>query len=119
MPMKTWFTLWQRSLAIATGSPEVVSRRMQMLQQPAPWTTTNVLEAQNMVLEKVQAAGESWWALYRGSINSATLPAWGSAQWLQPATGLQIARRTARTAHQALTPISRRVNANVKRLRKG
>lgn len=106
-------------MSIATGTPEVVSRRMQLLQQPAPWTTSNLLEAQNMVLEKVHAAGESWWALYRGSMNGAALPAWGSAQWLQPATGLQIARRTARTANQALTPISRRVNANVKRLRKG
>lgn len=100
---------------IATGAPQVIGKRMQMLQPSARWSWENALEAQRMVMEKLAAASEVWWALC-----GATFMAWpvfGSKRWLRPASQLRLTHQHARTANQALAPLARRVNANVRRLR--
>jgi hypothetical protein len=102
---------------IATGAPEVISRRMALFHRQGPWTLAATLEAQGMILEKLQAAHESWWVLYRAAFTAGVLPPIGSPLWLRPPTQ-RATQHAVRTAHRALHPLSRRVTANVRRLRK-
>ncbi|TMH09166.1 MAG: hypothetical protein E6H79_00745 [Betaproteobacteria bacterium] len=101
---------------IATGAPEVISRRLAMFNQPGPWTQAAMREAQRMVLEKLLAAHESWWAVVRTAFTAGLVPPVGSALWLRPPSK-RATQQAMRAAHQVLHPVSRRVNANVKRLR--
>lgn len=115
--MKNWFALWARSMDIAVGAPEVVSRRLAMFQSTQPWPLATWLEAERMVLEKMQAMQECWWVLYKDMLAASALPALGTAAALQLPSA-QAAQRAMRTVHRSLHPVSRRVKANVKRLRK-
>ena len=101
---------------IATGAPEVISRRLAMFNQPGPWTQAAMREAQQMVLEKMLAVHESWWAVVRTAFTAGMVPP-NSALWLRPPSK-RTTQQALRAAHQVLHPLSRRVNANVKRLRK-
>ena len=114
--MKNWFALWSRSMDIAIGAPEVIARRLAMFHPSNPWTPAAMLEAQRMLLEKVQASQESWWAAYQAWLQSAALPPFMSAAWLRPNN--RHVRHAVTAMHNSLKPVSRRVNANVKRLRR-
>jgi hypothetical protein len=110
--IKTWFQLLKHSTDIATGAPQVIAKRVNLMGQP--WTPATLIESQQMVLEKWMAMGESWQALWRAGLipNKGGLdPLWWSKQWARhPA-------KTARAVNQALAPFSKRVKANTKRLK--
>ncbi len=91
--MKAWLTLYQRSLALG-GASEVIARRVHMMGH-SPWSPATWFEMNQMVSEKMLAASESWWSMCSSP-----------ATWWLPAT------------NRALLPYTRRVNANLKRLRK-
>jgi len=104
--MKTpWITLFARSYEIALGAPQVIAARVQLLNQPV-WPLATWLEAQRMVWEKMLAASEIWWGF------------WRAAPVARPRTRLGLPHHHVATANRALGPLARKVNANVRRLRK-
>ncbi|WKB52631.1 hypothetical protein [Eleftheria terrae] len=111
--MVPWYTFWTRSMDIATGAPEVITRRLTMMNAPWPWPMATVLESQRMVWEKTLAASQAWWSTW--------FAMWPhlmqSPQTLMRPT-LHHTGHLVRTANQALLPYSRTVKSNVKRLRK-
>jgi hypothetical protein len=112
-----WIHLWTRTMDISVGAPEVISRRLQLMQPQSLWAPKTVFEMQGMVLEKAMAALESGWALYRSGLQTFAWPAFGSALWWAPAHQRRLSQHALRSANRALAPLSRRVKANVKRLR--
>jgi hypothetical protein len=110
--------LVSRSMDIATGSPEVVVRRIGMMNPGALLLPSTAIEVQCMLIEKMEASVESFWAMVRGAFSfSASLPAWNSSLWWSPAQQGQMVGRLLGTANQVVEPISERVAANVERLR--
>jgi hypothetical protein len=112
-----WIELSKRALDISLGAPEVISRRFALMQPHSLWSPATALEMQRMVLEKSVAAIESAWALYRANLALFAWPTFGSAAWWAPSHQRRMAHHAARSAHRALAPVSRRVKANVQRLR--
>jgi len=102
---------------IAMGAPEVVARRLTMFHQTHPWTPATLLEAQRMVLEKMQASQEAWWVWYQAILKDGARQMLNPKLGLHASTGHHATRRAVATMHRSLKPISRRVSANVKRLR--
>ena len=112
-----WISLWTRAMDISTGAPEVVARRLHLMRPEGLWSPATWIEMQQMVIEKMVAAAESGWALYSAAVAPV---AWaGAAQWWAPAHQRRLTHHAVRSAHRALDPVSRRVKANVKRLRQG
>ena len=109
----TWLALWLRTAEIAVGAPEVVGRRLQLMQPASVWTPAALFEMQQMVAEKMFAAAESGWAIYLAGMSMA-----GVAPWWAPAHQQRFADHAVRAVHRALAPVSRRVRANVRRLRR-
>jgi hypothetical protein len=114
-----WISLWTRTMDISVGAPEVISRRLQLMQPHTLCAPGTLFEMHGMVMEKALAAFESGWALYRAGLQTFTWPAVGSSLWWAPAHQRRLSQHALRSANQALAPLSRRVNANVKRLRRG
>ena len=79
-----WIHLWTRTMDISVGAPEVISRRLQLMQPQSLWAPKTVFEMQGMVLEKAMAALESGWALYRSGLQTFAWPAFGTALWWAP-----------------------------------
>src|SRR5512146_80883 len=109
--------LWARTSDISLGAPEVIARRLHLLQPATLWSPASLLEMQRMVLEKTTAAAEAGWAIWLAALapfgwaTPAAVPWWGSSHQQR------LASHAVRSAHRALAPVSRRVKANVKRLR--
>ena len=114
-----WLSLWTRATDISVGAPEVISRRLHLMQPHSLWSPTTMFEMQGMVMEKALASFESAWALYRAGLQTFAWPAFGTALWWAPAHQRRLSQHAVRSANRALAPLSRRVNANVKRLRAG
>ena len=108
-----WLALWTRATEIAVGAPEVVARRLQLMQPASLWTPATLLEMQQMVAEKMFAAAESGWAIWYAGLSMA-----GTMPWWAPVQQRRLAHHAMRSAHRALAPVSRRVRANVRRLRR-
>lgn len=100
-----WLRLWTQWADLAQGAPEVIQRRLSMIARQ-PLAPQTLVESQRMVLEKMVAAGEAWWALWQGAAAVGVRPRRGAG-------GHAVA-----VASRALQPASRRVKANVKRLRR-
>ena len=115
--MKNWFALWARSMDIAMGAPEVIAHRLALFHRMDPWAPATMLEAQHMVLEKMQASQEAWWVWYQEMLKEGTRQAFNPEMGLHASSGHQATQRALATMHRSLKPISRRVSANVKRLR--
>lgn len=111
-PFTPWLKLWNRSTQIAVGAPEVVAHRLHLFCAPWPWTPSTVIESQQMVWEKMLTAGEMWWTLWMGVWSPAALL--GSRGW-----DGRYHPHALHAMHRALEPVSSRVNANVRRLRRG
>lgn len=116
--MSAWFSLWKRSLDVAAGAPEVIAHRSRALHQE-PWALQTMIESNRMVAEKVVAAQQAWWSLWRDSLSLR----WPPLQW--PPAGQWLPRLDAshqvhalRSAERALRPVARRVKANQARLRR-
>jgi hypothetical protein len=103
---------------ISVGAPEVISRRLQLMQPHTLWSPANLLEVQRMVAEKMMALAESNWAIWRAAWAMAAWPLAGTSAWWTPTHQQRMARHALRATDRALAPLSRRVNANVKRLRR-
>jgi hypothetical protein len=116
--MSAWFSLWKRSLDVATGAPEVSAHRTTAMRR-TPWAPDTVVECNRMVAEKMLAAGEAWWSLWRDSM-ALRLPAmsWPPAGMVLPPLDAVSHERAVRAADRALKPYARRVAANRRRLRK-
>lgn len=106
--MSAWFSLWKRSLDIAGGAPEVIAHRTEAMRR-APWAADTLTESNRMVAEKLVAANEAWWSLWRDSLRAG----WPSMRPVSAASHT----RAVRAANRALKPIAKRVGANKARLR--
>ncbi len=105
-----WWTPW---VEIGLGAPEVIARRLDLMAR-RPLAPQTWAESQRMVLEKMAAAGAAWWALWRGA---ASMP-WPTWTTHGPRPPRDAARRAASVASRVAKPASRRVRANVARLRR-
>jgi hypothetical protein len=116
--MSAWFSLWKRSLDVAAGAPEVIAHRSRSLHR-TPWAADTLLESNRMVAEKMAAANEAWWSLWRDSLalGLPRLPWPPTGAWLPPFDGAS-QTRALRAADRALKPYARRVAANKARLRR-
>ena len=117
-----WMSLWKQSLDIATGSPQVVHKRVGMMSKQ-PWSTDAWWEAHRMIVEKMTASAEYWQILLTKSMPTGTINPWAlwSGTSLCPPTHSH--RTVAHAMHHgakaldaALKPVSKRVRGNVKRL---
>ncbi|MCW7538203.1 hypothetical protein OOT46_10120 [Aquabacterium sp. A7-Y] len=111
--MAPWYTFWTRSMDIAWGAPQVITKRLTMMNAPWPWPAATVLESQRMVWEKTLAASQAWWSTW--------LAMWPHLMQAPDKLWRPSARNTqhwVRTANRAMLPYSSTVNANVKRLGK-
>jgi hypothetical protein len=104
------------SMDIALGAPRVINHRMRMMGPTALWSPTTLIEAQLMVWEKLHAAFECWLVVGAAAFAPAAWPALGAGAWTAGGQR-RMAQHALRTAHRTLHPYSRRVKANVKRLR--
>lgn len=137
------FPLYRNHQAIALGAPEVIARRLALFAQP-DWSLNpaHTFEAVQMVAEKWMAFGLAWqsmalqagelqteWTLhaYRQWLHYARFTPWSvwSPWQLWQRSAREFAKTAARTAHQssigidaALEPVSARVSANARRLRR-
>ncbi len=114
--MSAWFSLWKRSLDIAGGAPEVIAHRTEALRR-TPWATDTLIESNRMVAEKLAAANEAWWSMWRDSLRLG----WPAMPW--PPAGVWLPPRAShahavQSANRALKPYAKRVRANQSRLRR-
>jgi hypothetical protein len=114
-----WISLWTRAMDISTGAPEVISRRLHLMQPHSLWSLSTLLEMQRMVMEKMAAVAESGWALYASSLAQSAWPMLGTTEWWAPTHQRRLSHHALRSVDKALAPMSKRVNANVRRLRRG
>ena len=116
--MSAWFQLWKRSLDVAAGAPEVIAHRTRAMHR-APWASDTLIESNRMVAEKMAAAGEAWWSLWRDSfaLRWPGMPWPPAGVWLRPLNDASH-EQAVRAADRALKPIARRVRANQARLRR-
>ena len=112
-----WISLWTRTLAIAAGSPEVMARRVDLLQSTDALTPAGLREAQSMWMEKLAALTEAWCAVGRVTLSTVRWPETLLPLWWLPAEQERYAQITLQAANQILLPVSDRVSANVQRLR--
>jgi hypothetical protein len=115
-----WWTAARRWAEITTLSPLVISERMRAAAAAGTRpTAAHRAEMNRMVVEKGQAAAESATTLWFAAIESQQL-AWQRAWRAGRVAPLPIdyapTTSTARKLAQALSPVSRRVTANAKRL---
>ena len=114
--MNPWHNAWNCSMEIATGAPLVISHRVGMM-HPAAWSATAAAEFQQMVVEKMEAAAESWSVLVQAALSPVPMAdhplAWWGAGYTE-----NMADHTAAVVGKALLPVSRCVTANVDRLNK-
>lgn len=114
--MHSMTRLVTHSMDIAFGAPKVINHRMKLMGPTALWSPATALEAQLMVVEKMHAGFECWLAMCSAAFKPTAWPAPGAPAWWT-ATGQRRMRQHAlRSANSTLKPLSRRVNANVKRL---
>ena len=116
----TWWTAARRWAEITTLSPLVISERMRAAATAGPRPTAeHRAEMSRMVVEKGQAAAESATSLWFAAIESQQLAwqrAWRAGRVAPLPVDYAPTASTARKLAQALTPVSRRVTANAKRL---
>ena len=100
-----WY-LWQTSARMAMEVPLVMSQRIWMFSQP--WDEKTMAEYQLMFAEKAQGWGEVW------QIWLQTSPMLMCSAWHKPMSTQQYQR----VLNKSIKPLSRRVHANHRRLKK-
>ena len=78
--MNPWHNAWNCSMEIATGAPQVISHRVGMM-HPAAWSATAAAEFQQMVVEKMEAAAESWSVLVQAALSPVPMADHPLAWW--------------------------------------
>lgn len=115
-----WWTAARRWAEITTLAPLVISERMRSAATAgARPSAGHRAEMNRMVAEKGQAAAESATTLWFAAVESQQLAwqrAWRAGRIAPLPVDYAPTTATARKLTQALTPVSRRVTANAKRL---
>jgi len=125
--LSAWWKLVTSANEIAWTAPWVIQARTgRVLRNPTLSRAVDRREVMRMVIEKVQAAQEAQWVLWRQALASQQ-DAW-TKLWttgLSPrstvptATAIRrVATDSSVLAHRVLQPTRRRVKANARRLRK-
>jgi hypothetical protein len=125
--MKAYGTLWwiaaRHWTEIATASPLVISERVRSAAAAGVRPTErHQAEMTRMVVEKGEAVAESAMALWMAALHNQQLAwqrAWRNGRAVPVPADFALAASTARKLGRSLSPVSRRVTANAKRLSAG
>lgn len=110
--INTMMQVSTKAWTIAMTSQQVIAMRLSMLAVNGN-TAKNRNEIERMVNEKMDAVGESTRVLM--SLGSTMAQAW-PAMFSDPKAAERMLNQAAKASDRALTPFSKRVNANQKRL---
>ncbi len=115
-----WWTAARHWAEIASLSPMVMGERLLAMSVAGPQpSAAHQAEMTRMVIEKGEAMAESATALWLATLHGQQLAwqrAWRSGRAVPSPGDLALAASTARKLGHTLSPVSRRVTANAKRL---